>query len=272
MLAPAPQAVTTAESIPGLDAIRENTLIREVDGVKVTGEVIEPAGRGPHPVLLYLHGGGFSSGCSRDYRNVTLRFAQAGFLVAGVDYRLCPQYPFPAAFEDCTYAVHWVAQVASSYHADPRRLVIAGDSAGANLGAAVAAQLASARSDLRISAAAFAYGVFDLEYLIGSAADDRAATRLASYVDVTTERLRDPRVSPIRSAHVLPPTYLVVGSDDSVYRPQSELLAARLKDASIEHQFTVADGLSHAFLTTEACRSSVSAVVQEMTDFLADHV
>ncbi len=270
MSSPLPAAAASAER--ELGEIREGTLIRRAGGAEITAEIIEPTGRGPHPILLYLHGGGFCSGRARDYRNVTVRFARAGFLVVGVDYRLCPRHRFPAAFEDCVHAVHWVGRVASRYHGDPRRLAIAGDSAGANLGAAVAAELRLAGNGLRISAAAFAYGVFDFEYLIANAADDRAATRLARYVDVNPGVLRDPRVSPIRSAHLLPPTYLAVGSEDVVYRPQSERLATRLADASTDPALTTVDGLPHAFLTAEQCYPSVPAVIHEMIDFLVDRV
>jgi acetyl esterase len=108
----------------------------EVDGRELTLDVMVPQGEGPFPVLVYLHGGAWVWG-SPTHRKLTYRLADQGFLTLCVDYRLAPESPFPAGFNDCVHAIHFAAHNAGWWGGDPERLVIAGDSAGANLAAAV---------------------------------------------------------------------------------------------------------------------------------------
>jgi acetyl esterase len=70
-------------------------------GEGVTADVVAPKGEGPHPVLVYLHGGGWVCGSPATHRKLAHRFAEAGYLVFNVDYRLAPEHPFPTPFEDC---------------------------------------------------------------------------------------------------------------------------------------------------------------------------
>ena len=65
----------------------------------VTADVIVPAGAGPHPVLVDLHGGGWVCGSPKTHRKLGYRFAEAGYLVFNVDYRLAPEHPFPTPFQ-----------------------------------------------------------------------------------------------------------------------------------------------------------------------------
>src|SRR5262245_7624562 len=67
----------------------------------VTADVVVPRGAGPFPVLVYLHGGAWICGSPGTHRKLGYRFAEAGFLVVNVDYRLAPEHPFPTPFEDC---------------------------------------------------------------------------------------------------------------------------------------------------------------------------
>jgi acetyl esterase len=96
----------------------------------------------PPPVVLFIHGGGWSVGDLDTYDGTARDHAVgAGAVVVSVDYRLAPEHPFPAAVEDAWAATQWVAEHADKLGADPERLAVAGDSAGGNL-AAVVSQLA----------------------------------------------------------------------------------------------------------------------------------
>jgi monoterpene epsilon-lactone hydrolase len=98
------------------------------DGVPV--EWIEPAEPASDAVVLYLHGGGWIFGWYPSHRSLVARICEAASCRAlAVDYRLAPEHPFPAALEDCVTAYRWLAGSGVS----PRRIVIAGDSAGGNL-------------------------------------------------------------------------------------------------------------------------------------------
>jgi acetyl esterase len=93
--------------------------------------------QGPWPVVLYIHGGGFRILSKDTHWVMGLVFAKFGYLVFNISYRLAPRYPFPAALKDAAAAYAWVARNAARYGGDLQRLVVAGESAGANLATAL---------------------------------------------------------------------------------------------------------------------------------------
>lgn len=106
-------------------------------GVSLRLDVLQPVHPGPHPVLIYLHGGGFAIGSKRTHRALAAAYAARGYLVFNVDYRLAPEHPFPAAIEDACAAWLWAADHAPAYGGDVQRMGLCGESAGANLALAV---------------------------------------------------------------------------------------------------------------------------------------
>lgn len=88
---------------------------------------------GARPIVMYMHGGGFSLLSKNTHWLMGLAFARAGYLVFNVDYRLAPQNPYPAAVSDVCAALEWIAGNAEAYGGDLSRLVFAGESAGGNL-------------------------------------------------------------------------------------------------------------------------------------------
>lgn len=94
--------------------------------------------RAPYPVVLYIHGGAFRALSKDTHWVMSLAFARRGFLVLSINYRLAPQHPFPAALEDAAAAFAYTLAEARRLGGDPSRLVIAGESAGANLALALA--------------------------------------------------------------------------------------------------------------------------------------
>ncbi len=109
-------------------------------GNSISVRVYRPDDRsGPRGALFYIHGGGFMlGGLHTEDERCELYAAQVGCVVIGVDYRLAPEHPFPAAFEDCADALEWVGANASDLGIDARRIAVGGNSAGG----AVAASLA----------------------------------------------------------------------------------------------------------------------------------
>jgi len=89
--------------------------------------------KGPLPIILYVHGGGFRILSKDTHWGMALSFARRGYLVVNINYRLAPKNPYPAALEDCAAALTWVANNAPRYGGDLDRLAFAGESAGANL-------------------------------------------------------------------------------------------------------------------------------------------
>ena len=93
----------------------------------------------PSPVVMYFHGGGFVLGDLHTHDGICRQHAVGtGAIVVSVDYRLAPEYPYPAAVEDTWAATRWVAAHGAGLGGDPERLALAGDSAGGTLAAVIA--------------------------------------------------------------------------------------------------------------------------------------
>jgi acetyl esterase len=102
-------------------------------------DIYRPTGRpGPFPVVFYVHGGGFRILSKDTHWLMALAYARQGYLVFNVSYRLAPRHPFPAAVEDVCAAYAWMVDHAAEHGGDLGRVVVAGESAGANLATVVA--------------------------------------------------------------------------------------------------------------------------------------
>lgn len=91
------------------------------------------AGDSRLPVVMYVHGGGFSTLSKDTHWMMGLMFARAGYLVCNISYRLAPRHPYPAAIADTCAAYAWITRNIAYYGGDPETIVVAGESAGANL-------------------------------------------------------------------------------------------------------------------------------------------
>lgn len=128
-----------AKRHPHADPARHNIeVIRDVP-YALTGrqehllDIYKPAGEGPFPTLMYVHGGGFRILSKDTHWIMGLGFAKRGFIVFNINYRLAPQHPFPAASQDVSQAYLWLLQNGQRFGADLDTLVLAGESAGGNL-------------------------------------------------------------------------------------------------------------------------------------------
>jgi acetyl esterase/lipase len=87
------------------------------------------------PAVLLIHGGGWSSGSKLDMARTARQLASRGFAVFAINYRLAPQFVFPAQLEDCAAAVNWIRENADAYRVDPKKIGAFGYSAGGHLAA-----------------------------------------------------------------------------------------------------------------------------------------
>lgn len=116
----------------------EDCRIPTASGVECAARLYAASGQ-ELPVLLYLHGGGFTIGSLETHDSLCRQLAQrAGVALLALDYRLAPEHPFPAAVEDACGALRWLFGHAQTLGLDPRRVAIGGDSAGATLSAVAA--------------------------------------------------------------------------------------------------------------------------------------
>ena len=101
-------------------------------------DVYKPKGEGPHPAVLYVHGGAFSMLSKDTHRIMAFAIAARGYTVFNINYRLAPTNRYPAQLEDAAAALVWLIDHAREFGADPTRIVLAGESAGCNLVTALA--------------------------------------------------------------------------------------------------------------------------------------
>jgi len=202
------------------------------------------------PVVLYLHGGGWTVGDLEGYDEQCRAVAAAsGAVVVAVEYRLAPEHPFPAAVEDSWAALCWVSEHAADLGVDPERLVVAGDSAGGNL-TAVVALMARDRGGPTIAHQFLIYPATDFDYESGRwpSLEENAegyvlelatmrwyAANLAGGRDPVTDPLSaDPLAAPIRAADhsgLAPATVTVAGFDP--LRDEGLAYAEVLRDAGV---------------------------------------
>jgi acetyl esterase len=218
----------------------------------LTADVAVPQGNGPHPVVVYLHGGGWIGGSTKTHRKLGMQFAEAGYLTINVDYRLAPEHPFPAGLEDCLYAVKWTGENAKRWNGDVSRLAVGGDSAGGNLTAATLTSLAAEKyaGPAKPKAALLIYGVYDFPATMkreqaGSIDGMVKAYAGAGYPAI----LEDPRVSPLRAVKpgALPPSFVICGTADPLL-PETHAMADALKRADIRHEVVILEDMPHGFL------------------------
>jgi len=237
----------------------------------LTADVAVPKGAGPHPVVVYLHGGGWIGGSSKTHRKLGMQFAEAGYLTINVDYRLAPEHPFPAGLEDCLFAVKWTGENAKRWNGDVSRLAVGGDSAGGNLTAATLTTLAAEKyaGPAKPKAALLIYGVYDFPATMkrekaGSIDGMVKAYAGAGYPTI----LEDPRVSPLRAVKpgALPPSFVICGTADPLL-PETHSMADALKRADIRHEVVILEDMPHGFLQFNVL-SGCKQGLDQIFDFL----
>jgi acetyl esterase len=252
---------------PEIGALHENVALRP----GLSAEIAVPKSSGPHPVVVYLHGGGWVAGSPRSHRKLAMQFAEQGYLTINVDYRLAPENPFPAGLEDCVFAIRWAADNARRWNGDGGRVAVGGDSAGGNLAAAALTTLAAGSyAGTRPRAALLIYGVYDFPATLARSKDALAFEGMAKayagggYPAI----LNDPRVSPLRALKqgALPPSFVVCGAADPLL-PESRAIAEALASADIRHELHIFDDMPHGFLQMTNLSGCVEAQ-RRMFEFL----
>ena len=241
-------------------------------GGEMLTRIYMPYGTGPFPVLVYLHGGGWVIGDLEAY-DATCRALTnaAGCLVVAMEYRLAPEYKFPAAPEDCYAATCWVSANAVAIGGDPRRIAIGGDSAGGNL-TAVVAQMARDRGGPALVYQLLVYPVTNHGYDTESYrenADGYLLTRDAM-VWFWNHYLRsaadgdNPLASPLRANDLrgLPPAMVLTAEFDPL-RDEGEAYAMRLQEAGVPVTLKRYAGTIHGFF-------SLGAVLDQGKQAMAD--
>jgi acetyl esterase len=210
------------------------------------------------PALVYFHGGGWVVGDFDCYDSLCRHLANAArCAVVAVDYRLAPEYKFPAAVDDCLAATRWVGETGAALGIDCNRLAVGGDSAGGNLSAVVSllardCGMPTLRAQLLLYPAVdFAMDRASIEQFAEGHLLTLATMRwFASHYLRGTEDITDWRASPLRApdlSRVAPAFVLTAGYDPLC--DEGQAYARRLQDNGVAvRQLHVPDQI-HGFLT-----------------------
>lgn len=236
--------------------------------------IYSPEGGGPFPGAVYLHGGGWVIGDLDTHDHICRAISKrAGAVVVAVDYRRAPEHQFPAALEDNAEATSWVAANSAALGIDPRRLCIAGDSAGANMATVVAAGARQAQRP-RLALQVLVYPVTDLTSFSTAShrefGEDHFLTRslmewfLSHYIPRAADRAT-PDASPFLAPDLsgLPPALVITAECDPL-RDEGEAYARRLQDQGVAVTLTRYDGMIHPFLHFLGVTSSAQKAVDQM--------
>jgi acetyl esterase len=228
------------------------------DGKPLVLRIYTPAGADEPlmPALVYFHGGGLVAGTLDTHDPICRSLSNAtGCVIVSVDYRLAPEYPFPAAIDDGCHATVWIAAHALELGIDPARLGVCGDSAGATL-AAVVCQSVSASAEARLALQFLLCPITDFcaqtdsrrEYGAGYLVDQATLDHdLKHYLGADGDP-RHPSVSPLRARDLsdLPPTCIHTAEFDPL-RDEGAAYAERLQRAGVKTTYRCHSGMIHLF-------------------------
>jgi len=209
------------------------------------------------PLIVFFHGGGWVLCSIESHDSLCRALADAsGAAVLSMEYRLAPEHRFPAGFEDALAALAWAAAHAAALGCDPARLAVAGDSAGGNLAAAVAA--AAPAAGIRLTHQLLIYPALDPAQRGASHARYQTCPILDAptmawfweqYLAAPADRL-DPRAAPALAARLgdFPPTTLVLAEHDPLL-DDGQAFAEALTEAGVPTEILRFDGVTHGFLS-----------------------
>jgi acetyl esterase len=248
------ERAAAAPAGPSLHEVFDDVI--EVAGSPVPVRVYRATPTSGVPVVVYFHGGGWVIGSLNASDAFCRRLAKvADCVVVSVEYPLAPEHPFPGAVESAVVAIEWAAGRSRTWGADDTRLVVLGDSAGANIATVAVGRLAR-RNQALVCRQILAYpGVtaergatgnpFALEWPL---LDTDRVWFIDQYVTEDAERI-DPDVAPLLGdIPDLPPTTLLLGGCDPLVA-EGLAYANRLWAAGVSVDLHLYAGQIHGFLT-----------------------
>ncbi|MED4127170.1 alpha/beta hydrolase [Shouchella miscanthi] len=240
---------------------RVDHILETSDGEHIAMRLYTPTQPGPHPVILYFHGGAFMEGYGNidTHDNILRALAnRTNAIIVAPNYRLAPNYSFPTAINDSFDALEWVFEEAVELEVDREKVAVAGDSAGGNIAAAVVMKANEAGYSL--TSGAFLYPLTTFEDVSFPSRDSYSSGYYFLSRSVM-ERARDaytpneedwinPYVSPLLSEELSEfPESLVITAEFDPLRDEGEAFAEQLYHAGNLVEAVRFNGTMHGFLS-----------------------
>ena len=227
----------------------------EVEGEKLRADIYRPDNDQLAPGVLMIHGGAWSAGDKWNMRDHARQLAQAGYVAISINYRLAPQFQYPAQIDDCRAALRWIHQEAGQYQMDPQRVAVYGYSAGGHLAALLATDPIEGLP--RVKVAILGGAPCDFEFLSDS-------SQALAHV-MGGSRKQRPQV--YKEAAPLTycsqddcPTFFFHGNTDMIVPTEaSRVMYRRLKELGVETQFYSVEKYGHlvTFLHPDARAAAI---------------
>ena len=226
------------------------------DGASLPARLVAPAAEAPLPVLLYLHGGGFTIGSVATHDTLCRELAhQAGCAVLSLDYRLAPEHRFPTAQNDAWDALQWLAGEGAALGLDTTRLAIGGDSAGGTLAAvcAIAARDAGLPLALQLlfypGCAAFQDTPSHQRFAEGFVLESASIDWFFDQVQPDRPARADWRFAPLNAPDVdgVAPAWIGLAECDPLV-DEGVLYADKLRAAGVAVELEIYRGVVHEFI------------------------
>ncbi len=275
-----------ALAFPGGITAQADVIFSTVNGFRpLRLDLYHQQGAGLRPLVIYIHGGGWVGGHTRqagaiaDFPAALARLAGEGFVVASLEYRLAGEAPHPAQLQDVRAAIRFLKANAGRYGIDPARIGIWGGSAGGHLAALAATscrdasldpaarpgQPAAPAGDTCVQAAAIWYGVFDFAPILARQAQPGAPAAENQLLRCTPATCPAERVASASPAHYFsrqdPPFLLIHGINDrTVPVDQSRLAEAGLKANGVPVSAIYIPGVDHSFIGPDAATTHAATM------------
>lgn len=250
-----------------------------VEAGRVCVRLYDPGGADLKPLLVYMHGGGWTFFSLDTHDRVMREYAAAArCVVAGVGYSLSPESKFPRALNEVVACVRWFATNGARFGADPRRISLGGDSAGGNLAVAAALSLRDAGETHSLASLLVNYGAFDDRYAPEAARFDgpRYMLARAEMDGFWTNYLGpDDRENPLARPIIaeltgLPPVFFSVAACD-VLAEQNLRMADRLRSAGVRVRTETYSGAPHSFIEAAAIAPLAQRAIRDGAEWLRLH-
>jgi acetyl esterase/lipase len=243
-----------------------------MDGVALKMDLYYPAAsEAPLPVTMYVHGGGWSKGDKAEGAGAQEipALQNAGFLVVSVNYRLAPEYPFPAMIQDIKCAVRYLRAQTSQYNLDPNRIGVWGGSAGGHLVNLLGTTDESVGFDVgeyleyssRVQAVVSMFGPTDLTVQFEGGYE--GASRVFDGFDAAL-------ASPVAYVSADDPPFLMLHGDTDKLVPieQSQILLAALQSVGVPAELVTVINAGHSFKPVDG--KTISPSRKEITQMVVE--
>lgn len=238
---------------------------------------------GELPLIVYFHGGGWVLGDLDTHSPFCEALChRSGSTVVAVDYRLAPEHPYPAAHDDCLAATRWIAAHAEAFDSTNGTLVLAGDSAGANLATAACLELdpdvrRSIAGQILIYPVVAHYESGWSSYRKKTSGLKLTGKMMAWFWDTyqagnggeNTSHRPPERATPLNSDQLgsLPPTLIVTAEHDPL-RDEGIAYARKLGEAGVEVDYRHFDDATHGFVCSEGPTDDFEAFIGDAVGWL----